>query len=119
LGTNDFTYINPERVSELVLNDDKFIREFAEATEKSFSEFKSNYGHYLLKRDEEEFRKAGHKIKPVALMLNLEVVVDEYEHAKTLLWEEEERDKLARSAEKIDEICTKIIEELRTIRDDH
>lgn len=118
MGSTDFTYVNPDQIAELVYNDVKFIKEFAEASEKSFSEFKSHYGRYLLERDEERFRKAGHKIKPIAQMLNIEVIIEEYEHAKTLLWENKNQEELEQSAEKINEICDTIIQELRAIRNE-
>lgn len=119
MDPTDFTYINPEQISELVRHDSKYIREFAKASEQSFSEFKSHYGRYLLDRDEDRFRKAGHKIKPVALMLNINEVVEEYEYAKTLLWDNKDRKELEQSAQKIEQICDKIIQELKTIQNEN
>lgn len=112
-------YVNPDQIAELVYNDEKYIKEFARASEQSFIEFKSHYGRYLLERDEDRFRKAGHKIKPVAQMLNIDVIVEEYEYAKTLLWENKDRAELKKSADKIEEICDKIILELQAIGDEN
>lgn len=75
----DFTSLN-----EMLYGDEKYIKEFAEAAIISFTEFKTNYSLFLQKRDEENFRRAGHKIKPVAQMLGLNSIVDEYENAKKL-----------------------------------
>ncbi|MDX1639075.1 MAG: taurine dioxygenase [Balneolaceae bacterium] len=116
MSSTNHTYVKRETISDLVYNEEAYIREFAEATEDSFSEFRSNYGKYLLERDETNFRKAGHKIKPVAQMLNIDVIVEEYEHAKTLLWEERAQEELEASVEKIDAICEQVIRELKDIQ---
>lgn len=99
-------------VSEMLYGEDKFIQEFSEAAISSFSEFKDHYNTYLLARDETNFRRAGHKIKPVALMLGLDQIIDEYEHAKTLLWDEKPDKELEASSQKIQDICSQVIKEL-------
>lgn len=96
----------------MLYGDENFISEFSTAAVSSFTEFRENYRKYLLIRDEENFRKAGHKIKPVAMMLGVDQVVDEYEHAKTLIWEEKPEEDLKASAQKMQELCTRIIAEL-------
>lgn len=117
MHTKDFIYIDYDLISELVYGEKAYIKEFAEATEQSFTEFRTNYRKYLLQRDETNFRKAGHKIKPVAQMLNINSVVDEYEHAKRLIWDEEDQEKLEKSVIKIEEICDQIIHELEVIQE--
>lgn len=97
----------------MLYGDDKFIKEFSEAAIISFSEFQENYSRFLLQRDEENFRKAGHKIKPVAQMLNLDQILEEYEHGKTLLWEDKPDEELNASAQKIELICNEVISELK------
>jgi len=89
------------------------MKEFSEAAIISFSEFQENYSKFLLLRDEENFRRAGHKIKPVAQMLNLNQILDEYEVSKSLLWDEKPDKELEASAQKIDTICNEIIKELK------
>lgn len=96
----------------MLYGEEKFISEFAEAAIISFSEFSEHYSTFLLNRDEENFRKAGHKIKPVAQMLGLQQVIDEYEHAKKLLWDESPKKELEISSNKIQNICAKVIAEL-------
>lgn len=118
MHTEDFKFIDYDIISELVFHEKPYIKEFAEATEQSFTEFQSKYRKFLLKRDEVNFRKAGHKIKPVAQMLKINVVLEEYEHAKTLLWDEKEQKELEKSADKIDKICDRIISELKIIQED-
>lgn len=96
----------------MLYGEETYIKEFADAAVISFNEFKENYCSYLLKRDEINFRKAGHKIKPVAQMLGLDMILKEYEHAKTLLWDEKDDDELQESCDKMSGICTKVLLEL-------
>lgn len=112
----DNSYIDREKIDELLYRQEDFIKEFAHAAEHSFREFSSNYSKYLLERDETNFRKAGHKIKPIAQMLEIDVIVDEYEYAKTLLWDEKPTKKLEQSAERIQSICDQVIQELRELQ---
>lgn len=97
----------------MLYGEEKYIREFANAAIDSFDEFSTNYSKFLLVRDETNFRKAGHKIKPVAQMLGLDQIIEEYEHAKTLLWDEKPDKELKASSDKIRGICDEIIEELK------
>lgn len=92
-----------------------YIKEFAEAALTSFSEFKENYALFLKERDEVNLRKAGHKIKPVAQMLGLGLIIEEYEHAKTLLWEEKSDAEINASCNKMDDICNRVLTELKEI----
>lgn len=97
----------------MLYGQESYLKEFATAAISSFSEFSENYKKHLLSRDEEKFRKAGHKIKPVAQMLGLNQIIDEYEHAKTLLWDEKSDEELEQSADEIQQICSKVISELK------
>lgn len=106
----DFTTLN-----EMLFGEAKYIKEFAEAAVTSFQEFKENYRRFLTARDEINFRKAGHKIKPVAQMLGLNMILEEYEYAKTLIWEEEDNLKLEESALKMDAIINRVIAELHDV----
>ncbi len=92
-----------------------YIKEFAEAALTSFKEFQDNYSLFLKDRDEVNFRKAGHKIKPVAQMLGLGLIIEEYEHGKVLIWEERSDSEINDSCKKMDDICTRVLEELRDI----
>ena len=97
----------------MLYGDEKYIKEFAEAAIGSFTEFKEDYSKHLLVRDETSFRKAGHKIKPVAQMLEVHVIVEEYEHAKTLLWENKSDDELQASSSKMNTILEQVLSELK------
>ncbi|MFA5669859.1 MAG: taurine dioxygenase [Balneolaceae bacterium] len=100
---------------EMLYGETKYINEFAEAAVQSFSEFQKNYAAFLIERDEVNFRKAGHKIKPVAQMLGLQLIIDEYEFAKTLIWDKKPDSDLAISVAKMDGICNQILTELDDI----
>lgn len=104
----DFTSLK-----EMLYGDEDYIQEFADAAIISFSEFNEHYKEFLLVRDENNFRRAGHKIKPVAQMLGLQLIIDEYEFAKTLLWEDKPDEDLQKSAQKMNDINTKVLAELR------
>lgn len=112
MSTKNNKLIDFSAVHEMLYGEEKFIMEFSEAAIQSFSEFQKSYKEYLLARDETNFRKAGHKIKPVAQMLGLDQILEEYEQAKTLIWDEKPDKDLNTSVKKIDEICTKVLAEL-------
>lgn len=94
-----------------------YIKEFSVAALTSFNEFKENYTLFLLNRDEVNFRKAGHKIKPVAQMLGLGMIIDEYERAKNLIWEEKDEEDLIASSKKMNAFCDQVLLELKEIAD--
>lgn len=106
----DFSSLN-----EMLYGEEKYIKEFAEAAITSFSEFQENYALYLAARDEQNFRRAGHKIRPVAQMLGLDLIVDEYENAKKLLLDEAPDSAINDSIKKVDSICREVLIELRDI----
>lgn len=116
MQTPNTLYIDIDKIRKLLYDDSEFITEFSEAASESFREFSAKYEKHLLNRNETEFRKAGHKIKPVALMIGVEEVVDEYEHAKTLLHDNETDKKLQDSVDKIKDISAEVINELKSLR---
>lgn len=109
-------YIDIKKIRNLLYDDPGFIKEFTEAASDSFRQFAKRYEKYLLQRNETEFRKAGHKIKPVALMIGVNEVVEEYEHAKELLRNNEPDKALRKSADKIKNITKQVISELRELQ---
>lgn len=98
---------------EMLFDEEEYIKEFAEAALDSFSQFSNDYAKYLVVRDEENFRKAGHKIKPVVKMLSVDPILDEYENAKTLLWEDRPDAELEKSIQKMQELCDRVNKELK------
>ena len=110
-----FKLVDLTTIEEMLFGNPDYIKEFGEAAVISFNEFKENYSYFLLQRDEANFRKTGHKVKPVAQMLGLGMIIEEYEHAKTLLINKKPLEELAASAKKMDDICDKVLVELKEI----
>lgn len=108
-------YIDLDKIRQLLYDDSEFMAEFSKAATDSFREFSEKYEKHLLGRNETELRKAGHKIKPVALMTGVDEVVDEYEHAKNLLHKNAHDEKLQNSVDKIRKITSKVISELKNL----
>lgn len=98
---------------DMLYGDEKYIKEFAQAAITSFQEFQRDFTLYLLERDEVNLRKAGHKIKPVALMLQIQAIIDEYEHSKTLLWENKSDSELKKSSDRMNSLLNRVLDELK------
>jgi len=108
--------IKKEMISELLYGEEKYIKEFTDATKDSYSDFIERYRKHLLNKDMENLRKAGHKIKPVSQMLNLDVIVEEYERAKELLRDDSTSEKqLEESVQRMEGHVNQIMEELEQI----
>ncbi len=112
---NKDTAINENKIREMLFDDEQYIREFCEAAMDSFREFSNNYETFLLDDDETNFRKNGHKMKPVAQMIGVDELVDEYEHAKTLLHVDGNREKRESSIRRIQQLSARVIRELETV----
>lgn len=107
-----YHFINPDKIRDMLFNDAAYVAEFCEAGVSSFDEFIDHYEKYLLDRNMEDLRKAGHKIKPGAQMMGADEVVDEYENAKELLNNEADQEELVKSVNKMKDICSTIRKEL-------
>lgn len=106
----DFTSL-----TEMLYGETKHIKEFAEAAISSFNEFNIQFNQFLKERNEVDFRKAGHKIKPVAQMLGLQLIVDEYENAKFIIIEEKSDKLLEDSRDRMNSILKRVFVELDEI----
>lgn len=104
--------VDREKITNMLYDDEALVSEFAEATIQSFREFSQNFTRHLLSRNETDFRKAGHKIKPVAQMIGVEEVIEEYEHAKELLQTDSSDDHLRKSADRVNKMCEHIQKQL-------
>lgn len=111
----NYQFIDPDKITNMLFDDIEYVVEFCEAGVTSFEEFVTNFRTHLLDRNMEDLRKAGHKIKPGAQMMGADEVVEEYEKAKQLLRNEAEKEKLVQLADKMDNICTTIQQELSTL----
>lgn len=107
-----YHFINPEKIKNILFDDDEYVIEFCEAGVTSFEEFIENFEKHLMNRNMKDLRKAGHKIKPGAEMMGVVEVIEEYEHAKTLLNEGAKENVLRQSVNKMKEICTTVQKEL-------
>ena len=96
----------------MLYNDGAYVTEFCNAGVSSFEEFIELYQKYLLNRNMADLRKAGHKIKPGAQMMGATEILDEYEHAKKLLQDKASQDKLQKSVDTMQQLCTTIRKEL-------
>jgi hypothetical protein len=99
----------------MLFGEKKYIIEFCQAAVKSFQEYGEHYEKYLLSRDEANLRKAGHKIKPVAQMLKLNNLLEEYEGAKLMLQTDVEEYLLRESNERVQDEIRIVIKELEEI----
>lgn len=106
----DFTSL-----TEMLYGETKYIKEFAEAAISSFNEFNIQFNQFLKERNEVDFRKAGHKIKPVAQMFGLQLIVDEYENAKSIIIEEKSDKLLEDSRDRMNSILKRVFVELDEI----
>lgn len=111
-------YIELDKIYSMLFHEEKYVIEFAEASILSFSEFSEHYSKFLIDRDIENLRRAGHKIKPVVQMLELDEILVEYEQAKQMLEDERPKNDLAKSAERITKTCEQIVKEFEQIISD-
>ena len=88
---------------------------FCEAAVSSFTEYGVHYKLYLLDRDEQNLRKAGHKIKPVAQMLGLNNLLEEYENAKILLQTDSSDEFLKDSVNRVESTLELVKQDLQEI----
>ncbi|WP_234571588.1 taurine dioxygenase [Rhodohalobacter sp. 614A] len=103
-------------IVDLLYGDEDYISEFAVASVESFSEFKVQFEKSLKKRDMENLRRAGHKIKPVAQMMKLEAVITMYETSKIMLEEGAADESIKNMVAKMNEYCTQLIKELKQLQ---
>src|SRR5690625_850598 len=81
--------INDQLILDLLYGDKKYFREFVLASIESFSEFRDRYNEAVKNHDLKVLRDAGHKIKPAALMMNLNRLLELYENSKGMLENEQ------------------------------
>ncbi|WP_083750117.1 hypothetical protein [Rhodohalobacter halophilus] len=102
-------------IREMLYDDDGYVKEFSKASIQSFSEFQTNFKESVLARDMEELRRAGHKIKPVAMMLKLQPVIDMYEKSKDYIKENRSTEELADLTNEMDVYCDQILSEFNEL----
>jgi HPt (histidine-containing phosphotransfer) domain-containing protein len=113
--SNQNPLVDVDLISEMLYQDEKYIKEFAGASIQSFSEFKEQFRKHATARELENLRRAGHKIKPAALMLNLNELIDIYEESKTLIQDEASDQQIAGLADRMDAYCDQVLDEFSKI----
>lgn len=109
MNDTEFKRVDIKLVSDMLYGEVKYVNEFAIASIDSFSEFSEHYKRYLLQRDMDNLRKAGHKIKPVAQMLKVDDILNEYDQAKLMLINEAPDEDLQQSVERVTSICREVL----------
>lgn len=107
--------VDEEKVRELLYGDEDYLKEFAGAAVESYTEFRDHYARAMETGDLAFLRKAGHKIKPSAQMLEFEELLEEYEHGKDLLDGDGSEEKRKESAGRMTEYCDLIIGEMKEL----
>lgn len=107
-----YRFIDPDKIKNLLFNDEKYIAEFCEAGVATIGEFVEHYRIHLGNRDMQKLRKAGHKVRPGAQMMGVEAIVDEYEQSKKLLQTKADETQLTASIAKMEEMCKTVQKEL-------
>lgn len=97
------------KVSNMLDGDPAYLKEFCEAAVISFSTFKRDFKKHMLDRNLENLRKAGHRIKPVAQMMGVEQLNDEYEQAKIILQNNTSEKEIKASIKRVDLLCEQIL----------
>ncbi|MDZ7771172.1 MAG: taurine dioxygenase [Balneolaceae bacterium] len=107
--------VDEEKVRKLLYDDEEYLKEFAGAAVESYTEFRNHYARAFETGDVEFLRKAGHKIKPSAQMLEFEELLEEYEHGKNLLEGESDKEEKETSVDRMTKLCDQIIVEMKEL----
>lgn len=107
--------VNRQIIADLLFGDEDYIKEFAIASVDSFNEFKEQFKNSVSTRDDDSLRKAGHKIKPVAQMMQLDEILEIYEKSKELLEKDADDAELKVLTDRMDAYCNILLEELKNI----
>lgn len=112
----DDPHVDQELVSNLLYNEEKYIKEFAEASIESFTEFKVKFTKFFLAGDMNMLRQTGHKIKPVAQMLKLDELLLMYDRSKELLASSHPLKEKKELVEKVVDYCDKVIQQFQEMK---
>ncbi len=111
----DLPLVDVELIKEMLYQEEAYVKEFAAASVQSFSEFQNSFRDFVLARDMDNLRRAGHKIKPAALMLHLNPIIDMYEKSKQQLEDNASTEELKKLVSSMDEYCDQVLSELKEI----
>lgn len=113
MATNNKDIVDFEIIYNMLYNDSDAVKEFVVASIDSFSEFNENFSKSMNARELEKLRNAGHKIKPVAQMLQLDEILNIYEDAKDKLVFSAPQSEIDNTINRMDNYCTKLLDELQ------
>lgn len=108
--------VDRQVIVNLLSGDEEYVREFAIASVDSFSEFRREFEASLKNRDEEHLRKTGHKIKPVAQMMQLEPIITMYESSKIMLEEDAPDEDIQKLIARMNSYCNELLKELKELK---
>lgn len=114
---NQHSIVQFDKVSDMLDGDPAYLKEFCEAAIISFSTYREEYREHMTNRDLENLRKSGHRIKPVAQMMGIKQLIDEYKQAKKIIEEEKDDTAVKASIDRVDVICKKVLDEFREKND--
>jgi hypothetical protein len=104
--------VEKQIIKDLLYGDEDYLEEFVKVSIISFSEFKEKFEVNLSDRDLTALRTTGHKVKPVAQMMNLYGMLELYEQAKSIIEENKTENELIELQENMNTYCTLLLEEL-------
>lgn len=107
--------VEKQIIKDLLYGDEDYLDEFVKVSIISFTEFKVNFEANLTARDLQALRTTGHKVKPVAQMMNLYGLLELYESAKILIEENKADNELNELQNNMNRYCTFLLEELNAM----
>lgn len=111
--------VDREVIKNLLYGDEDYLDEFVQVSIISFTEFKNNFDKHFSNRDLASLRATGHKVKPVAQMMNLHGLLELYERAKLVIQENMADDELDNVLKKMDSYCDILLKELENLIEAH
>lgn len=107
--------VDREVIKNLLYGDEDYLDEFLQVSIISFTEFKDNFDIHLTNRDLSSLRTTGHKVKPVAQMMNLHGLLELYERSKLVIQDNMSDDELNSVLKKMDAYCELLLKELENL----
>jgi hypothetical protein len=104
--------VDREVIKNLLYGDEDYLDEFVQVSIISFTEFKNNFEPHLSNRDLASLRTTGHKVKPVAQMMNLHGLLELYERSKIVIQDNLSDDELNDVLQKMNDYCETLLNEL-------
>lgn len=111
MSENKKDIVDFDIIYNMLYNDMEAAKEFVVASIDSFSEFNQHFGESMKARNLEKLRNAGHKIKPVAQMLQLDEILNIYEEAKDKLVYNAAEPEIDSTINQMNTFCTRLLSE--------